>query len=179
LSSAKVNVRFANTSDISTIQHIASVTWPVAYVDILSPRQMSYMLNLMYHHEVLKKQMEEQGHLFFIAEQDGKALGFAGVSPENYQFPADKNAKEGAKVWKLHKLYVLPAAQKLGVGKSLMNTIEETVKKSGGNYLILNVNRKNPAYQYYLKKGFEVLESGDFDIGSGFYMNDYVMGIHL
>lgn len=164
-------IRQATSADIETIRHIACLTWPIAYSDILSPGQLGYMLRNMYNHEALLEQMTEQGHLFFLAEANGKPVGFAGISKENYPTaPPNRNT------WKLHKLYVLPTEQKTGTGKKLMQHVIETIKANKGNYLILNVNRKNPAYNYYIKNGFEVIETGDFDIGEGFYMNDYVMG---
>lgn len=173
----KLEVRPAITDDILTIQHIASLTWPVAYASILSPRQMSYMLNKMYSQQELARQITTGGHQFFIAGQNGEAIGFAGVSEVDYHFlPHPNMSLRKRHPWKLHKLYVLPSVQKSGAGKALMQTVLNTVRSNGGNYLLLNVNRNNPAYQYYLKNGFEVLESGDFDIGSGFFMNDYVMG---
>jgi GNAT superfamily N-acetyltransferase len=174
-----IRIKRAELSDIVDIQHIASVTWPVAYSDILSPRQMSYMLNAMYNQTKLAAQMQEEEHLFFIAKLNGAAVGFAGISSEDYPFPVDKNIPENVVSWKLHKLYVLPHIQKSGAGKALMEAVKEAVLANGGNYLLLNVNRKNPSYQYYLKNGFEVLEAGDFDIGSGFFMNDYIMGKSL
>lgn len=167
------SIRIADTNDIATIQHLASLTWPVAYANILSPRQMSYMLDKMYSQANLYQQMTAEGHVFLIAMQDDQPVGFAGISPidqHSYDLPPTTT------VWKLHKLYVLPAIQKSGAGKALMKEVTATIKKAGGNYLILQVNRNNPAYDYYLKNGFEVLESADFDIGNGFFMNDYVMG---
>lgn len=43
----------------------------------------------------------------------------------------------------------------------------------------LNVNRNNPAIGFYNRLGFRILRQGDFDIGHGFYMNDYIMGMEL
>lgn len=168
-----MKIRSAGVNDIPVIQHIASLTWPVAYIDILGPRQMEYMLNKMYSHETLLKQMTEEGHQFYLYVENGQPVGFAGISPYEYSSPA---IPAGAKIWKLHKLYVLPQAQGSGAGKKLMNyCLQEIIAKSG-NYLILNVNRENKSLNFYLKNGFEVLETDDFDIGAGFYMKDHVMG---
>ena len=40
----------------------------------------------------------------------------------------------------------------------------------------LNVNRYNKAQGFYLKHGFQIRRQGDFEIGNGYYMNDYIMG---
>jgi len=40
----------------------------------------------------------------------------------------------------------------------------------------LQVNRKNyKAINFYFKNGFTIESVGDFDIGGGYYMNDFVM----
>lgn len=41
----------------------------------------------------------------------------------------------------------------------------------------LNVNRKNPALSFYRHMGMTIASSGDFDIGNGYFMNDYIMAI--
>lgn len=43
----------------------------------------------------------------------------------------------------------------------------------------LNVNRNNQAVGFYRHLGMEILRQGDFHIGNGFYMNDYIMGLNL
>jgi len=159
-----MQIRIATKDDIETIRHIAHTTWPVAYKDLLEPSQLSYMLNLVYSPVALDKQFDE-GHVFFIAEnEDGEAIGFAGCS-----------AYEGGVSWKLHKLYVLPTVQKSGAGSALMQTVIHTAKQHGASSLVLAVKRDNPAYHYYLKKGFAVYDTVDLPIGEGYYMRDYLM----
>ncbi|CAN5690554.1 GNAT family N-acetyltransferase [soil metagenome] len=167
-----MNIRSATEADLLTIQHLACLTWPVAYEAILSASQLSYMLDKMYSLPTLRKQMNEGGHSFFIGTEGDDAIGFAGVSKMKYPLFESKYNNQ----WKLHKLYVLPSAQKTGAGKKLLEHALSFICSLGGDYLTLNVNRQNPAYAYYLKNGFEVLDSGDFAIGEGFFMNDYVMG---
>ena len=158
-----MHIRPATTADIATIQYLAAVIWPTAYADILSPRQMQYMLHMMYSQEVLKQQMTEEGHQFLIAEEDGKAIGFAGFGPI-----------EGSE-WKLHKLYVLPFLHQKGVGKQLISQVESLAKAQGASSLILNVNRINKAVGFYQHLGYQIYDQGDYPIGAGFYMNDYKM----
>ena len=39
----------------------------------------------------------------------------------------------------------------------------------------LNVNRNNKALQFYQHMGMRKLREGDFPIGNGYYMNDYII----
>jgi ribosomal protein S18 acetylase RimI-like enzyme len=162
----------ATDKDIPVIQHIACLTWPHAYAEIISPRQVSYMLDKMYHASTLLSQMNKEEHLFFLCYENSQPIGFAGISKVDYFL----NGNVINNTWKLHKLYVLPEVQKSGGGKKLLDSCFETIKENKGEMIILNVNRQNPAYHFYLKKGFEVLEEVDLDIGAGFFMVDYIMG---
>ena len=38
-----------------------------SYKEILSPEQLDYMMDWMYAPENIRKQMEEEGHVYFIA----------------------------------------------------------------------------------------------------------------
>lgn len=159
-----MNVRPATKADIPAIRHIAHETWPVAYGKIISNEQLEYMLELIYSPHALEGQFDN-GHCFFMAEEEGgQPIGFAGTS-----------ATEHAGSWKLHKLYVLPGVQKSGAGKALMSAVVNIARNNGAKVLLLNVNRSNPAYNFYIKNGFTVAETVDIPIGGGFFMNDYVM----
>jgi GNAT superfamily N-acetyltransferase len=43
----------------------------------------------------------------------------------------------------------------------------------------LNVNRNNPSIGFYHHLGLRILRQGDFHIGNGYYMNDYIMGLEV
>ena len=43
----------------------------------------------------------------------------------------------------------------------------------------LNVNRNNKALRFYEYMGMEKVDEGDFAIGNGYYMNDYIMGLTI
>jgi diamine N-acetyltransferase len=157
------NIRPADISDIPAILHIACITWPLAYAPVLKAGQVGYMLANMYKPEVLKAQMEQQGHRFYLLEHEGIALGFAAIGSE-----ADS-------IFKLHKIYVAPKTQGTGAGGLLLDYAVNCTRLLGGKYLKLQVNRQNPALHFYLKKGFDITEEADLDIGQGFFMNDYIM----
>lgn len=160
-----MTIRNATPIDIPIIQEIAKITWAVTYA-FLPEGQMDYMLNLMYSNDSLKEQMQN-GHQFFLAEKENEILAFASVSEEE------------SSVFKLNKLYVLPQTQKNGAGKALLQVILDFAKSKKGNEVRLQVNRNNNAKDFYKKFGFEVLYEADFEIGNGYFMNDYVMSLQL
>lgn len=157
-------IRSADQDDITTIGYLAHQIWPVAYQQILSADQLQYMLKMMYSPAALEKQILELGHRFIIAEIDLEEVGFAAFNPIT------------PSVWKLQKLYVLPQLQGKGIGRALLDMVEEEVRTHQGAHLILNVNKLNPAIKFYSSMGFQIEKEEVIDIGQGYLMDDYVMG---
>lgn len=157
----KCIVTKASNQNIETIQKIAAITWANTYT-FLPQGQMEYMLDLMYSNTALLQQMNN-GHQFFVVAFNNETIGFASVS------------KQDEFIFKLNKLYILPLSQRTGAGKALLQSVVAYTKKNNGTELQLQVNRNNNAKEFYLKQGFTILYEADFEIGNGFFMNDYIM----
>jgi len=158
-------IRQATESDIETIQSIAKITWAVTY-DFLPVGQMEFMLDWMYSTTSLQQQMQN-GHHFFVALVDEIIVGFASVS------------KQDESISKLNKLYILPTTQKTGAGKALLQRVIAFAQENDVKEIQLQVNRNNNAKDFYIKHGFTILYEADFEIGNGYFMNDYVMSLRL
>lgn len=175
---SEIIITRATISDSAFIRSVSERTWPSTYGHIISQEQIDFMLNWMYSDASLEKQMET-GSEFYIASMQNEngdldPVGFCSVSPEE-----EKDKLENSKAYKLNKLYVLPAAQGTGAGKALLNKSIEVAKAAGSTSLFLQVNKQNTAYTFYLKKGFIKELAFKFDIGNGFYMDDYLMRLHF
>ena len=159
---SNITIRKATEDDIDIIRSLANIIWPPTFGEILSAKQISYMLELIYSEKSLKKQITE-GHNFLIAEDNNAPAAYA-----DYSLPKND-------VYKLHKIYVLPNQQGKGIGKLLIEFIIKTIKKENASSLLLNVNRYNKAKSMYERLGFTVIGEEDIDIGEGYFMNDYIM----
>ncbi len=152
-----------SSADAPRIRHIALNTWPRTFGNILSAEQISYMLEMMYSLEILRRQMSN-GHSFYMLSDAERDFGFIGLQPH---YPAADKCK-------IHKLYVLPSAQGTGAGKRLLEKAREFASGNGIRTLNLNVNRFNAqAISFYERQGFEIIKTEDIDIGKGFLMEDY------
>lgn len=163
-----MTIREATTADIPAIRSIAHATWPAAYGGIITPAQIAYMLDLMYSEDALVEQLTMKGHRFLLAEQDGTPIGFAGF---------EHHFKPGRS--RLHKLYVLPAVKGTGVGHALLEAVLMAALKAGDAAVELNVNKHNPAKDFYARHGFTIERDEVIDIGHGFVMDDHVMVRHV
>jgi ribosomal protein S18 acetylase RimI-like enzyme len=153
----------ATFKDIDTIINLNLQIWPQTYSSILQPDQVGYMLGMMYSPGALKQQMES-GHKFILCYSDDELVGFASFSHIE------------TTLCRLNKLYVLPGRQGLGIGKFILNSIEATLQAQNISILELNVNIHNHnARAFYQKTGFILYKQEDIDIGSGYFMNDYVL----
>ena len=167
-------VRRVGPESIMAIHDVAEVVFRHTYREILSAEQMEYMMDWMYSPCSLESQMED-GHVYYIAFFDDVPCGYVSVQPDGI-------ADDGRIVWHLQKIYVLPSEQGNGLGRILFDKVMEHVtRESYGRpaLLELNVNRNNSAVGFYQHLGLKILRQGDFHIGNGFYMNDYIMGIDI
>lgn len=158
-------IAIRKSENIAHIQEVSYNTWPNTFKYILSDEQIAYMLNLMYSEATLTRQIQHEGHQFYIAYEKDKPLAFVGLQ---MHYP-------NSTFTKIHKLYVLPSAQKRGIGAQLIQRVAEIAQENGCNTLTLNVNRHNIAVTFYQKDGWTISREEDIDIGNNYWMNDYVM----
>jgi N-acetylglutamate synthase-like GNAT family acetyltransferase len=156
-----MRIRKATIQDIPAISELAEIIWWPAYRDIISDEQISFMLKDMYSEDSLKEQMN-LGIEFILAERENIPMAFAGFSL----------TEPG--IYKLHKLYVLPTEQGSGTGKKLIGYISDLARELDGKILELNVNRGNPASEFYKKVGFDIYQTVDIPYHN-FILNDYIM----
>ena len=169
-----IEIKRAGNNDLQTIHDMAEVVFRQTYRTILSAEQMEYMMEWMYSLPNLEKQVS-QGHTYYIAWADDEPQGYVSVRKDS----VDADVTE---VWHLEKIYVMPSAQGTGLGHRLLETAKQHVrdnKVSVKARIELNVNRNNPAVGFYRNQRLSILRQGDFPIGNGFYMNDYIMGTDI
>jgi ribosomal protein S18 acetylase RimI-like enzyme len=151
----------ATEKDVPIISVLAERIWKRHYIEIISKKQIDYMLEKMYSSNSLLQQMKE-GHHFTIAYTDNFPVGYLSLSTKD------------EKSYFLHKFYVEVDQQSKGIGTQFLEHILNTVPKL--ETIELTVNRQNyKAINFYFKNGFTIREVADFDIGNGYLMNDFIM----
>lgn len=163
-----IEIRNASASDIPTIQEMAEKTWWVVYPPILEKEQIAHMLATIYSADVMHSSMQNNSQIFLILSDDGASKGFASYGP----WAEDQN------IWKIHKLYILPDCQGRGFGRRMIDEVRSRADNINVNAIVLNVNRFNPAVNFYLRYGFKIIREEDIPIGE-FWMNDFVMRLDI
>jgi ribosomal protein S18 acetylase RimI-like enzyme len=152
--------------DLKKVREIAYKTWPDTFGQIMPAEQINYMLGLIYHEDSLRKQIVEKNHNFLLVENDNQSLGFA-----SYEISYNSQPQ-----LMIHKIYLLPATQGMGIGTKLLNLLSEIALQNSNFRLRLKVyvaNRK--AIAFYEKYGFKKTGTETTYIGNGYSAADNIM----
>lgn len=152
----------AKGTNAPLIREMAEKIWWNHYPAIIGEEQVKYMLGKMYSLESLYSQLEEGKQLFYILMEDERPIGFIGIELLD---------SESAFI---HKFYLLQTKQRKGAGtlafQLVLNQFPELKE------IRLQVNRQNyQAINFYFKIGYVIEKVADFDIGEGYFMNDFIM----
>lgn len=163
-----LTIRRATVADCDLIQSLAQVVFPATYGELLSSAQLDYMMAWMYSRETLLGEISGD-YAWFVAYYDDDPCGYLSVQ------------REAEGLFHLQKIYVLPSFQGLGAGVFLFDKAVEYIRSvhPGPCRMELNVNRQNKALGFYERRGMYKAREGDFAIGNGYYMNDYIMALDL
>lgn len=152
--------KIENSVELQVVQDLARKIWNAHYVSIIGQEQVDYMLGRMYNLESLGHQMAS-GDIFYLLFDGVQPLGFASIK------------RESDASWFLNKLYVETEEHRRGLGGFLL---ESLIQNHDIKRMRLQVNRQNfKAINFYFKMGFVIERVADFDIGDGYFMNDFVM----
>jgi ribosomal protein S18 acetylase RimI-like enzyme len=172
----------APSTEYETIQKIAHATWPDTFGDILSEKQIDYMLDMMYSLEAMQEQVAK-GHVFHLLVEEQAANQAATASDDlratatRYEpvayFSYQLDYQPG--ITKMHKLYALPSMQGKGYGKAMISEAEAIARAAGQQTLRLDVNYENKAVGFYENLGFKKVGRFDTNIGHGYLMEDWIM----
>ena len=158
----KITLRKAGADDIPLIARLADTIWRAHYTEIIGLEQVEYMLNKMYNPNSLFDQIQHKLHVFYLVILNEEEVGFISIS------------NEGQNKYMLNKFYLLQNLQGKGLGTlSFQQLLEENPDI---HEIRLTVNRQNfKSINFYFKLGFKIEKVADFDIGDGYFMNDFVM----
>ena len=128
------------------------------------------MMEWMYSRENLYSQIAEQGHIYHIVYDGDTAVGYVSLE------------QQGERLWHLQKIYLRPGLQGKSIGKQMFLFAVDYIRCNSAlpATLELNVNRDNvKAWTFYEHMGMHKASQGDFHIGSGYFMTDYIMAMEI
>jgi ribosomal protein S18 acetylase RimI-like enzyme len=155
-----VSITRIGLGDLPRVRALARRIWPECFAGILPADIIGPMVEAIYDLDALRADMQENGHIYWIAQVDGEDAGYCSAY------------REGDRLW-IKKLYLLDSCRGLGLGKRLVATAQQEL--SGAKSLGLYVNDGNAsAIAFYKSQGFTIDRLVPVNMG-GFDMRDYIM----
>ena len=157
----EIQLQLATDAQLPIVAQLAKDIWRQWYPSVIGHEQVEYMLQKFYTLESLLQQKNEGKQQFYIVLDKTLPIGYVAIS------------EKGSSAFFIEKFYVQPQAHNKGIGAFLMQKIVDIYKPKS---LTLHVNRQNYIpINFYFKQGFKIERVADFDIGNGYFMNDFVM----
>ncbi|MFC7684966.1 GNAT family N-acetyltransferase [Ureibacillus sp. GCM10028918] len=142
-------IRKMKEEDIQQVQQVAKTSWNYTYEGIIPSEIQENFLKSAYSDEMMQRRLERS--IIFVAEVDGKIVGFANYSP----------VKEDGKA-ELAAIYLYPEYQGKGIGTALLK--EGFKYLDGVKEIFINVEKENKIGKtFYEAKGFKVVTEFDDD----------------
>jgi GNAT superfamily N-acetyltransferase len=140
--------------------------WREHYTPIIGAAQVEYMLRKFQTAHAIEEQIRE-GYLYFLLQADEKEnIGYLSI----FFRPAELF---------LSKLYLLKTHRGQGFSTAALYFLKTLAYGKGLERITLTVHKLNSSVKVYQAMGFEILEPVVTDIGDGFVMDDYRMGLRL
>ena len=152
--------------DVKSIARMAAAIWPEVYVGMIPDGQTEYMVERFQSEEAVRSQISD-GYVYDIARDHGDDVGYS-----SYRIDGD--------LLFLSKLYVSGGSRGEGYGKMLLDAAVDAGRAAGAKRVELTVNRNNSkAIGFYGRMGLSKVRDQVTDIGGGYVMDDYRMGMDI
>lgn len=156
--------RVETPAEIETVARIAEPIWHETYDGITGPAATRYMVEQFQSVPAIRRQLAQEGYVYYLMLLDGEAAGFIGLVPH----------KEGKMF--LSKLYVSEKYRGHGLPRAAFDFIADLCALEGLDKIYLTVNKGNRhAIDVYKHFGFYEIDAVVTDIGCGYVMDDYIL----
>jgi ribosomal protein S18 acetylase RimI-like enzyme len=157
-----LNVRRASIEDAKLLAELGALTFAETFAKDNSPEDMAAYLADSFSVGRLTEELNEPASVFFIAEVDGSAAGYAKIHPGEAP-----GCVEGQRPVELVRLYVSQEWLGRGVGHALMRRCVEEAREMEFQTIWLGVWERNDRAQAFYRK-WDFYEVGEhiFQLGS-------------
>lgn len=149
---------------IADVANLAREIWQEYYVPIVGQEQVDYMLGKFQCERAIAKQLTDRYEYYSVA-YDKRSAGYMAVV-----------SNMGNTSLMISKIYVRKSDRGCGLGKQMLEFVEELCRQRRIKKIWLTVNKNNRySIEWYSRMGFTNNGPIIQDIGSGFVMDDFRM----
>lgn len=148
-------VRELQQDDLESVLALAMKSWNYTYKEIFTKSFIEAYVKRAYKKESLLKILNHTklgySKFFVLVEKESHDLaGYAQIGYDNYWVTGKKNLP-----LRLFRIYLDPELLGKGLGKTLLEKVEEFVRQEGQQRYIVGVHEKNTiGLRFYEKRGF-------------------------
>lgn len=158
-----LEVHKVDENQIPQIIELARDIWLPTFQPYFTSIELQSLFEGMYAPDILKFWFAQSGNQMFIIGPKDSPYGYFALAEKENLF------------W-LDKIYVHLNIQGTGIGYETWLWVKSIATKKGYKEVRLRVNRRNQqAISFYLKAGFIIESSVDFEAPNGFIYDDYIM----
>jgi ribosomal protein S18 acetylase RimI-like enzyme len=137
-----MKIRKMTEHDINQVQQVARLAWNDTYNNILPQEFIDQFVDKAYSYDSLHRRLQKT--LFLVADNESVIEGFISIA-------------QGEECSELAAIYLLPSAQRKGLGTMLLHEATKGVSK--GEKIIVYVEKENiKGLSFYKKNGFKLVE---------------------
>lgn len=155
----------ANRKELEEMSSMATEIVQEHFDPIIGKAQNDYMIGKFQTVDAIREQLE-QGYEYFFVNDGEKRIGFLAFYPRE-------------EAMYLSKFYLYKKERGHGYSREMLDFVIRNARRRGLVSIELNVNKNNSAIYAYEKLGFAAIRAEKIDIGSGFYMDDYVYSLEI
>jgi ribosomal protein S18 acetylase RimI-like enzyme len=154
--------RVATAADAGLIAELSRATFYETFAPQNTPKNMEKFMNEQFSHERLMKEVTEEENIFFIAEINNEAVGYARLRDSD-SLPELK----GIPSLEIARIYSVQSQIGKGIGSALMKECIAVARDRNKQIIWLGVWKENlRAIAFYERWGFEIFAEHDFVLGN-------------
>jgi GNAT superfamily N-acetyltransferase len=139
-----VRIRFASAADAEGIERVRVRGWQTAYRHVFPPDALDAM-QVEWSRWARRLERPPAGWATFVAELDGRVVGFASVGP----------SRDERRIGELYAIYVDPDVWSSGVGRALIERAEWHLAADYAEATLWVLHDNERARKFYERAGWE------------------------
>ncbi len=152
-----MEIRRAQTDDVTSIRRVAERTWEADYPEILNRENIEKIVDEWYAEDRIREELMNEDAVVTIAEEDGIVVGFA-------------HGVWARRTGHILRVYVDPEHRGEGIGRELLAAVRDSLLNRGSDRIQAMVLAENEVgNQFYQDAGFEKIDEGETTIGEESY----------
>ena len=155
-------IRRATPNDFKILTDLGRQTFIESHGHSASKADIDFYLNEKYTYKIFQEELDNDNNIYHIIYFEGQPIGFSKIV-----FNSPTPNIPMATITKLERLYLLKEFYKLKKGQELFDFNVELSKSNNQTGIWLFVWKENErAVNFYIKNGFQIIGSHDFQISA-------------